>query len=181
MKKRVKDRDEGKKIKTENRTKENENSRSRNGGGGDGISRVLASVILCEPVNNRAKCAVSHLRQTLATTTVPRDPKDLCFRLTATAAAARVKILFNAPGFVFPPSTRIAVVSKLQSKSKTEKPVTRIRLNHAHNGLRPRYSKNPLIFMLPMRPVEAVVVRARLKLYITIMRIDVLECDRFRY
>jgi len=104
MKKRVKDRDEGKKIKTENRTKENENSRSRNGGGGDGISRVRARVILCEPVNNRAKCAVSHLRQTLATTTVPRDPKDLCFRLTATAAAARVKILFNASGFVFPPS-----------------------------------------------------------------------------
>lgn len=78
--------------------KENENSRALNGGGGGGgISRArpcshtyVRNIILCESVNNRAKCAVSHLRQTLAT----RDPKDLCFRLTAAVtatAAARVR------------------------------------------------------------------------------------------
>jgi len=52
------------------------------------FSCVRARVILCEPVNNRAKCAVSHRRQTLLATTTATT-KDLCFRLTAVAARVR--------------------------------------------------------------------------------------------
>lgn len=93
-----------------------------------------------------------------------RDPKDLCFRLTA-AAAAWVTDSFQSVEFHFPSNPPpnilgcVCFTTKLYNRNqKTEKPVTRIRYYIAHNG--PRYSKNPPIFMSPTpRPVEAVASR----------------------